>query len=464
MLRYRLTTDFMASKPLFHPSLYRYDEPQPSYWEDTARDLNPSGDKLNTTESCDVAIIGGGYTGLSAALHLARDYQIDVRVLEAGHIGWGASGRNGGFCTMPSTKISLKSQIRKFGLEETRKYHASQVEGVELVRQLGETESIDFLAQGDGQVTVADSHKAFSGLVEYAEFQKKILNVDIDIYSQDEFKAFGYDSSHQHGAINTKPAFGLHPLRYVKGLAIAAEKHGVKLHPHSKVDSWRKENGRHHLVTDEGTLTAKQVILTGNGFLPENLNNEIAGRHLPLQSAIVVTRPLKQEELDAQHWKTETPLANSAHMFFYYRLLKDRRLLLGGRANHIGDPGGAEVTWQFLEDTISNLWPHFSAADITHRWRGLVCFAMNLRPSLGRMQDDQSIWYSFGYHGNGVASATWHGKALAKWMGELSHHNSPSHIPALIQGLPPRFPIASMRPQYLSAALNLYKLRDKFEL
>ena len=454
----------MTDKTLFHPSLYQYDTAQPSYWEDTATDINPSGTVLNTTEHCDVAIIGGGYTGLSAALHLARDYQSDVRVLEAGHIGWGASGRNGGFCTMPSTKLSLKTQINKFGLDEAKKYHACQVEGVNLVRELGRSESIDFLPQGDGQVTVADSAKALNGLIEYAEFQKKHLGIDIDIYSQDEFREFGYDSTHQHGAINTKPAFGLHPLRYAKGLAIAAENHGATLHPHSKVISWSKASGKHHLKTEQGKIIANRVILTGNGFLPENLNEQVAGRHLPLQSAIVVTRPLSNDELQAQHWHTETPLANSAHMFFYYRLLKDRRLLLGGRANHIGDPAGAESTWQFLEDTIPQLWPHFSSAEITHRWRGLVSFAMNLRPSIGRIPDDQSIWYSFGYHGNGVASATWHGKALSDWIGKHTKRNSPEHIPTLIQGLPPRFPLPSLRTQYLAAVLNVYRLRDKFEL
>jgi len=98
-------------KRLFHPSLYEFDKPQPSYWEASAGDSDLHCEPLAGTQSCDVAIIGGGYTGLSAALHLARDFNVDVAVLEAGHIGWGASGRNGGFCTPGATKLSLKSQL-----------------------------------------------------------------------------------------------------------------------------------------------------------------------------------------------------------------------------------------------------------------------------------------------------------------------------------------------------------------
>ncbi len=136
---------------LFHPSLYRFDEAQPSYWEASGGTPNLRGTKLDGDQQCDVAIIGGGYTGLSAAYHLARDYQVDARVLEAGHIGWGASGRNGGFCCLGSTKLSVKTQIARFGIEETRAYHRCLVDAVETVRAFGQDEAIDFLPQGDAE-------------------------------------------------------------------------------------------------------------------------------------------------------------------------------------------------------------------------------------------------------------------------------------------------------------------------
>ena len=150
---------------LFDKSLYQFDTPQPSYWEATAGPSPVQGMALSGNETCDVAIIGGGYTGCSAAYHLARDFGIDVRVLEAGHFGWGASGRNGGFCTMGGTFLSLKHQVRLYGEDETRHYWNAQAEAVELVRSIGDEESIEYQRQGDGEYVVAesDAHYASAG-------------------------------------------------------------------------------------------------------------------------------------------------------------------------------------------------------------------------------------------------------------------------------------------------------------
>ncbi len=452
----------MSDKHLYHPSLYQFDKPQPSYWEATAGRSRLKGAPLEDTQSCDVAIIGGGYTGLSAAFHLARDYYVDVRVLEAGHIGWGASGRNGGFCTMGATKLSLKSQVSKFGIDETRRFYQSQIDAVNLVRDLGIEEDINFRLQGDAEFVVANSQRHFRSLKQRAKILKSQLGIDVQIHSQGEFDQIGYASPHQHGAISIQPSFALHPLRYARGLAEAAERRGAQLHPHSEVLSWNKDSGTHILRTAKGELRAKKVILTGNGFMPENLHEGVYGRPLPLQSAIVVTRPMSDDELLAQGWHTENPSINSSHMFYYYRLLSDKRLMLGGRANHVGDSEGAEKTFEGLKNTIAEMWPHFKSIEFTHQWRGLACVALSLRPSIGRMPDDTSVYFGFGYHGNGVNTATWTGRELAKWIAGKASNNQhlPMHLPAIVRGRPPRFPIAFLRRQYLRAGTTMWKLRD----
>ncbi|MDH3218009.1 MAG: FAD-binding oxidoreductase [Gammaproteobacteria bacterium] len=452
-------------KPLFHSSLYEFDKPQPSYWEATAGANNLKNEPLVESQSCDVAIIGGGYTGLSAALHLARDYDIDVCLLEAGHIGWGASGRNGGFCTMGMTKVSLEAQLRKFGVEQTRQFHQSQADAVNLVRRIGEDEGIDFLAQGDCEFVVADSDAHFAKMQKSADMKRTLLGLDVTIHGQDEFREIGYDSPHQHGAMALRPSFALHPLRYAQGLAAAAERRGARIHPRSEVIRWHKDGDSHRLETAGGSLTAKQVILTGNGFMPEHLHRGVQGRPLPLQSAIVVTRPMSDDELRQKGWHTESPIINSKHMFFYYRLLSDRRFLLGARADHSGAPAGAEKTYAGMKRSIACMWPQFADLEYTHQWRGLVCFAMNLRPSIGRMPEDRSIYFAYGYHGNGVNSATWSGRELAKWLAGKESGNSilPGHLPAIVRGRPPRFPLAGLRRQYLRVGLSVYRLRDYFD-
>ena len=451
-------------KPLFHPSLYEFDKPQPSYWEATAPQSKLKNESLSGTQSCEVAIIGGGYTGLSAALHLARDFDVDVRVLEAGHIGWGASGRNGGFCTTGSTKLSFEAQFKLFGVDETRHFYQTQADAVNLVRELAQDENIDYQPQGDAEYAVADNAALFEELKQEAEVCSKQFGMKTAIYEAAEFREIGYDSPHQHGAISLQPSFALHPMRYALGLAEAAERRGAIIHPHSEVMNWRKDGEKHLLETANGSLRADRVILTGNGFMPEHLHSGIAGRPFPVQSAIVVTRPLEDSELQAQGWHTENPIINSKNLFFYYRLLKDKRLMIGGRANHNGDPVAAEQTFSGLKRAVGLMWPHFANVEFTHQWRGLVCLARNMRPSIGRMPEDKSIYFGFGYHGNGVNAASWTGRELAKWMAgtESDDEVLPLHLPAIYRGRPPRFPLPWLRCQYLRFAMMGYRLRDRF--
>ncbi len=450
---------------LFHSSLYRFDQAQPSYWEASAGGNELRGESLAGDQRCDVAIIGGGYTGLSAAYHLARDYQLDARVLEAGHIGWGASGRNGGFCCLGSTKLSLDSQIKQFGIDETRAYHRCLIDAVEMVRALGQDENIDFLPQGDAEYGVAESPKHFAAMTDEAGFARRELGMDYQMISQGEFAEVGYDAPHQHGAMVIRPGFGLHPLRYCQGLAQAAERRGAVLYPRSRVTGWHKQGNRHRLETERGTLTAERVILTGNGFMPEHLHRGIAERPFPIQSQIVVTRPMSDSERRERGWFTVNPSFNSKNMFYYYRVLSDGRFMLGGRGNHIGDPAGAERGFDELKRGIARMWPRLADVEFTHQWRGLVCFTRTLRPSVGRMPEDPSIYFGYAYHGNGVANASWTGRELAHWLAGPKSGDAilPNHLPAIMRGRSPRFPLGFLRRQYLRLGMTWYRLLDRLD-
>jgi glycine/D-amino acid oxidase-like deaminating enzyme len=452
----------VTARHLYHESLYDFATAQPSYWEETAGDRDLRAHPLVSDESCDVAVIGGGYTGLSAALHLARDFGIDVRVLEAGHIGWGASGRNGGFCCIGGTKLGIHTQIRRFGAEETRRYYQSQVDAVELVAELGRDEGIDFQSHGDGEMFIAQSPRGFREIEAEAELCRGVLGLDAEVLSREAFREQGYDSPEQFGALRIRPTFGLHPMRYVLGLARAAERRGAILHERTRVREWRRDGGHHVLEVEGGRLRAKRVIIACNGFMPEHLHRTLAGRPLPYQSNIVVTRPLTTAELEAHRWRNACPSGEARNLYVYFRMLPDRRLLLGGRGDTSGDPRSAERVYAHLRQRIATIWPAWRGVEITHRWRGLICFTFGLRPSIGKFPEDPSVMFGFGYHGNGVNTATWTGRELARWLAgsNAGDETDPTHLPALVRGLGRRFPVASLRRTYARLGTIYFRLKD----
>jgi glycine/D-amino acid oxidase-like deaminating enzyme len=296
--------------------------------------------------TCDVAIIGGGYTGLSAAYHLAREYDIDVVVLEAGAIGWGASGRNGGFCAMGGTLLGARQIAKRYGLEEARRFYAVQREAIELVAALADDEGLDIARQGEAELTVAEKPAHYDALQEECSFLKDQLGVSCRMIPQPAFARTMYSAPHQHGALVMEPGFGLHPLKYCLGLGDAAARAGARIFSNSEVTRWDKaasaSGKRHQLQTRTGhTISAEKVIVACNGFMPEHLNRQFASRILPLQSQIIVTRPLTDDERAAHGWKMEHPAINSRNVYFYYRMLADGRFMIGGRADTKGTPQGA---------------------------------------------------------------------------------------------------------------------------
>jgi glycine/D-amino acid oxidase-like deaminating enzyme len=445
-------------KTLFDPSIYDDVRPVDSYWEATVAPAEDGSRPLEGEQSCDIAVIGGGYTGLSAALHLARDYGADVRVLEAGHIGWGASGRNGGFCCLAASKLSIKAMIARYGLAETKRFYAAQLEGIELVHSLAEDEGIDYDRQGDGNLTVAHHPSRLKNLEQEAEALTRLFGIPTRLYSAGEFAEIGHDSTEQFGALHTAAGFALHPLKFLCGLARAAGRRGAVLHPHSRVLDWQRRGGKHRLSTAGGQLSADRVIVATNGFTRDGLHPSCDGRVLPAISNIATTRPLTDDELAAQSWRTENPICNTRQLLFYYRLLADRRFLFGARGDSTGRPRDAEKIRAWLVRRLGEVFPHWKDVPISHFWRGLVCFTRDRTPAVGRLEDDPSVWYGFGYQANGVNTAPWTGRALARLI--AGREGAQAVLPAVMSGPAPRFPFAALRLWYLRGAWLYYRMTD----
>ena len=439
-----------------HPHAFHFSRAVDSYWEATADPLEIATPKLATETSCEVAVIGAGFTGLSAALELAES-GIDVRVLEAGHVGWGASGRNGGFACIGSHKLSYGAMIRRYGLAATRSYHAAMRQSVELVCDNLSRFAIDAQASGDGEVTLAHAASRVAALQEEQAFLKQTFGEDTEFLPRAELVARGLQGPGFHAGLKAHVGFGVHPLNYVRGLARAAARAGAPIHAQSPLVRWEETATGHRLHTPEGVLTARHVIVATNGYTPEQVSTRHRGRLMPALSSIIVTRPLSADERRQQGWTSPLMAYDSRKLLHYFRLLPDGRFLFGGRGGTDASDTGGQAFRPLLTENFRRLFPAWSEVEVTHYWRGFVCLAYDLVPYVGALDERNTVWTAIAYHGNGVAMGSWSGRAVARL---LLKKTAREELPPVLTRRLARFPLPAFRPLYLKGAYLWYGWQD----
>jgi glycine/D-amino acid oxidase-like deaminating enzyme len=425
------------------------------YWDTTitrpARVAGPDGDV-----TAEVAVIGGGYTGLSAALHLARDAGADVVVLEAKGIGWGASGRNGGFATMGGTKAREAALLRRFGAQGMAEWYGAQKEACALVAETVGRYGIEVDAHShEGEMCLAHRPQDFAAFRAEAPALTKAYGVRVDVLSRADLVAEGMAGPEFHGGLRLPVGFALNPLKYVLGLAAAARAAGARIYEDAPVTSVTHEGGAYVLTTPTGRVRAKKLILGTNGYSSEDIPAWMAGRYLPALSAILVTRDLTAAEIAAQGWSSTGLAYDTRNLLHYFRLMPNGRFLFGGRGGTSSGAGALTDRRAILRADFERMFPAWARVETPHFWSGFVCLARSLTPYVGTLGDRGNAWAGFAWHGNGVALATYSGKLLAGLA------TGQGRVPALMAPRPARFPFGAARRHLLRPAYAWYGLKDR---
>ncbi len=403
--------------------------------------------RLQGEVTCDVCVIGGGFTGLSAALHLA-ERGFEVVLLEARRTGWGASGRNGG--QLGSGQRQPQDELERLvGAARARALWDLAEEAKATVKERIRRHHIPCDLKS-GALHVA--YKPGDAAVLAAQAQELRARYDyphIRVVPRDEVAEM-LGTGIYHGGSLDSDAGHLHPLNYALGLARAARQAGARIFEDSPVT--RIERGAHPgATTAGGRVRARYLVLACNGYL-EGLEPRIAGKIMPINNYILATEPLG-ETAAREIIRDDVAVSDTKFVIDYYRLTADKRLLFGGgetyRRAFPADIKG------FVRKYMLRVYPQLAGARIDYAWGGTLAITLNRLPGFGRL--GPGLFYAQGFSGHGVALTTLAGKLIAEAVAGSAERFD------IFAGLPqPSFPGGTLlRWPGLVAGMLYYTLRDK---
>ncbi|MCR9257380.1 MAG: FAD-binding oxidoreductase [Alphaproteobacteria bacterium] len=416
----------------------------------------PPRPPLGGDQRADVCVIGGGFTGVSTALELAKK-GFAVRLLEAHRIGWGASGRNGGQVGTGQRKDSfdLDSIV---GREMSNRLWDLAEDAKTLIRERIAAYDIECELK-PGHLGVAWKKKELHWMEGYAEaIADRHGYPHMRFVPKSEIRQH-VDSPVYHGGVLDMGTYHLHPLNYCLGLARGAVAEGAVLHEGSPVTRLEKTASGHRVATADGSVTADHVVVACNGYLghPDTgdmlgLPGAIAPKIMPINNYIAATRPLSETE-----WRRLIPndvcVSDTKFVIDYYRLSADRRLLFGGGESY--SPRFPDNIADFVRKPLARAFPQLSGIEIDYAWGGTLAISLNRLPMVGRTPE--GVFYAQGFSGNGVAITGVVGRAMADAIaGTAETFDVFATIPQ------PSFPGGTLlRYPALVAGMLWYALRDR---
>jgi glycine/D-amino acid oxidase-like deaminating enzyme len=422
-----------------------------NYWLTTVQMPAAPNDPL--LESADVAIIGAGFTGLSAALALAKR-GAKVVVLESETIGWGASSRNGGM-VLTGLKLGVNKLIAMYGRELTQRMYAASLETITSVERLITDENItcDFARCGHLEVACKPAH--FADYARQVEVIANEFNHQMRVVPRDQLRS-EIGSDIYFGGMVDEASAGLNPARYVAGLADAAMRAGARICERTRLQIIQREarGGApgFKLTTLRGAIWVRNVLIGTSGYTG-SATPALRKKIIPIGSFIITTEVLP-DALARELSPRNRQIYDSKNFLYYYRLTPDNRMLFGGRAAFFPENDQTiRKSAEILRLGMIDVYPQLRAIKVEYVWGGTLDFCFDIMPHAGQVD---GIYFALGYAGHGVAMATYQGQKMAQWIAEGKTDNPFAEI---------KFPGAPLglyngKPWFLPFAGAYYKILD----
>ncbi len=419
------------------------------YWQDGEVTIlpEPTGDPSG---HYNVAIIGAGLTGLGAARKLAKD-GAQVIVLEAGTVGHGASGRNGGHLNN-GLAHSFTAACARFGEKTAVSMYRAFDEGIDTIERIIAKESITCNFRRSGKLKLASKPHHMAAIAHDFEAVNRLVDPDTALLSRDDLRGeIGSDAF--HGAMLQDKSAMMHMGRFVNGIATAAARYGANIHQHMPVTACVSIPCGHRLTVPQGEITASKVLLATGAYTTPQFS-WFRRRIVPVGSFVIATRPLSEQEV-AMTLPGDRTCVTSMNIGNYFRLSPDRRLIFGGRARFStrSDQDSDAKSGAVLRRAMVDIFPHLAGVEIDYCWGGLVDMTKDRYPRAGQVD---GIYYAMGYSGHGAQIATHMGEIMADCMMGRDRNNPWTTLPW--NAIPGHFG----KPWFLPLVGTYFKLKDKF--
>ena len=424
------------------------------WWDETC--AAPDRPTQQGDAQADVVIIGGGFTGLNAALHLAQ-VGVGATVLEAERVGFGASGRNGGFCCLGGGMLDDATLDRKFGREERLAWRQAEKAAIGQVEDFITTRDVDVDRHSQGETQLAHRPRDFDEMRGKLDYYAENYGVSARLTEKADLASEGLSAGFE-GAITVPIGFGLNPRKYLAALAQAAGEAGATIYHNSPALNVTRREGAFDVTTPKGCIRAERVIIATNGYSSEDLPPWLAARYMPTQSSVIVTRPMTEAELAAQGWTSQQASYDSRHLLHYFRLMPDNRMLFGVRGGLLSNPASEARALRRARADFEAMFPAWHDVETPHGWSGMVCIARNRMPFVGEVPDQPGMFAGLCYHGNGVAMGSYSGALLA----DLVRGKTPERpYPAPMRAPLARFELGRFRRAVMPFAYAGFALSDR---